>query len=944
MSIKIPINAELDKAGLQQIEAAFNQLGKTAEQAGRIKFAPISKVSVDEAVRMRKEFETMIRLSPGLKKALEAGGQSGKNFDQVEWNKVWKDPRQRAAHAQTMVAYLNPEHIDTVLPSSPTPSGAGDGGRKPPPAWQRAVTGGAAGMAGGIASQIGGPVGAMASGALAGGLAGGLPGAVIGGVTGAITGLISAIGEARQVAINLDTLKRNLGDVNVSFNDLKGVTRGLSTQFALSDDESVRLTQQYSRTANADGKDPQELARQVGTGVGFSRSFGLDPSVGVDFFARMQGIGVTRGADDQKRLALMIGESVAKAGDLPKMADVMAGLSRYLEGNARSLNNAGAAGWLSHFAGLEQSGIAGMNPDNAANIISQIDNTIRQGGTSEAAKNFMSASLQRSQGLTPLQAATQLEGGAFATGASTFGPNSVAAKYYAKFGGGTNSFGNWSSGESNISILQRQLMNEYRGQSPDLMADAFANTFGTSRTQAMAWMASDPAQTDAMAKRMDRLGVKMKDVNATGINAISQIEANGSLSEAEKDKRTLETASKNQEDTEGAAARKAQLDGANAMKRLADEGLPIMTAIQSAVFRIAGMDKVTDSAKDADEAEVKARHSEAVAQIRPLTDEMNAAKKAYDEITPTPQQLGLVKMTPEQTKAKERYEAARQRESDAWAEEKDRWNADKAAAGDRLKYTTEAEQIKAQQRKNLGLDEDAGAGGTASTSSAPVADGGGTSVADLAQMTPQEQQDMQEQEAYAALGSGQGGAQGSVGGGVKTKNGSLTAEQLSKANAADQRLGLPPGTTAALILKESSGNLNAKSRVGARGAFQIMPDNVAHYSKEAGRQLDPHNFDDGLYMYERLMQERKAKTGGDPTKMLRTYHGGYDESQWGAENRAYVPKIEQIRRELAQQQQKQQMAFQHSMVVDINLGEGKERLETADISTRYTPPSASGAN
>lgn len=944
MSIKIPINAELDKAGLQQIEAAFNQLGKTAEQAGRIKFAPISKVSVDEAVRMRKEFETMIRLSPGLKKALEAGGQSGKNFDQVEWNKVWKDPRQRAAHAQTMVAYLNPEQIDTVLPASPTPSGAGNGGRKPPPAWQRAVTGGAAGMAGGIASQIGGPVGAMASGALAGGLAGGLPGAVIGGVTGALTGLISAIGEARQVAINLDTLKRNLGDVNVSFNDLKGVTRGLSTQFALSDDESVRLTQQYSRTANADGKDPQELARQVGTGVGFSRSFGLDPSVGVDFFARMQGIGVTRGADDQKRLALMIGESVAKAGDLPKMADVMTGLSRYLEGNARSLNNAGAAGWLSHFAGLEQSGIAGMNPDNAANIISQIDNAIRQGGTSEAAKNFMSASLQRSQGLTPIQAAMQLEGGAFATGASTFGPDSVAARYYSKFGGGTSSFGNWSSGESNIAILQRQLMAEYRGKSPDLMADAFANTFGTSRTQAMAWMASDPTQTDAMAKRMDRLGVKMKDVNATGINAISQIEANGSLSEAEKDRQTKELASKNQEDTEGAAARQAQLDGANAMKRLADEGLPIMTAIQSAVFRIAGMDKITDGAKAADEAEVQARHQKAMDDMEPLNKEFFAAQKAYEDITPSGKRVQHALtgkgFSDDQQMAYDRMMAARQDLDTATAEEMDRWKTDKAAAGDRLKYTTEAEQIKAQQRKNLGLDTDAGAGGTASTSSGTVAGGMGASVADLAQMTPQEQQDMQEQEAYAALGGGQG----STGGGVKTRNGSLTADQLNKANAADQRLGLPPGTTAALILKESSGNLNAKSRVGARGAFQIMPDNVAHYSAQAGRQLDPHNFDDGLYMYERLMQERKAKTGGDPTKMLRTYHGGYDESQWGAENRAYVPKIEQIRRELAQQQQKQQMAFQHSMVVDINLGEGRERLETADISTRYTPPSASGAN
>ncbi|MNF94068.1 hypothetical protein D3C84_767670 [compost metagenome] len=77
--IKIPVSAELNQQDIgqqiKQVEGALNDLGRVAEEAARARFTPISKVSLDDVRKMRQEFEAMVRLAPGLKKALDAGGQ-----------------------------------------------------------------------------------------------------------------------------------------------------------------------------------------------------------------------------------------------------------------------------------------------------------------------------------------------------------------------------------------------------------------------------------------------------------------------------------------------------------------------------------------------------------------------------------------------------------------------------------------------------------------------------------------------------------------------------------------------------------------------------------------------------------------------------------------------------------------------------------------------------
>lgn len=950
MSIKIPVSAELNQQAItQQIDSvrdALNSLGKDAQGAGKIKFEPINKVSLENVKKMRTEFDAIVKMSPGLKKALGAAGQSGKPFDDVQWDKVWKDERQRREHANSLLRRLLPEDTPNIQDNPEQPGRPNPKQDKTPGtgSWRRAGIGAVAGVAGGVAGQIGGIGGGVAGGALAGGLAGGPLGAAVGGLAGAITSLLGAIGEARDIAVGLDTLKRTLGDTNVSFKELQDSTRDLADEYSLTDAEASGLTKRYANLSGSE--DVADSRNDVGVGVGFSRSFGLDPSAGVGFFGQMRGMGITQSADDSKKLALLIGESVAKAGDLPRLGDVLAGLTRYMEGAARtSLTAPNSAAWLSQFAGLERSGLAGMDPSTAASIISSIDGSIRQGGITEAGKNFMNGTLQRDQGLNTIQAAIQLEGGAFGTGRSTFGADSPMSRFYAKFGGSAP-VASWTADESNVSVLQRNLIKQYQGKPPELMLDAFKNTFGTSYGQSAAWMSSDPEKNDSMLKRMQRLGINWKDVNATGVSRMSQIEANKDLSEDEKDTMIKEAASKNQEDTVGSEARRASIDGGNAMVRLATEGLPMLSSIQAGVLKLAGLDP-----QGPQKTALKTAHEKRSEEIEngPLGIERGEAVKDYNEKVPMWQRLTGSYLDDTQQRAKERMENANAALSKAREGEKSRYeneqtelaaNTPKAlppptrstsnrTAGD--EHMARLEKIKKEQGAEYQSAQDA------FDMAVPEDLRGPDAKLDDEQSFARDRLDAAKAEYDSAIRaekerytSERGAADG------------VTPDLLKRAAESDKKAGLPPGTTAGLMMQESSFNSNAVSSAGAKGLHQIMPDNVEELSRLAGRKLDPTNTADSFYMYDELMAERRRIYGKNTEKMLRSYHGGYDETKWGDVNKDYVPAIERRKRELAANYPAA-TSMTHNVAVDVTMRDPSgNRMNNASINTTVGKPAVSG--
>lgn len=1012
MSITIPVSAELNQQAvtqqIEQMKAALNGLGRVAQDAGRVRFTPVSKIGLEDARKMRQEFESMVRMAPGLKRALESGGQAGKPFDQVEWGKVWTNPAQRAGHAHSMLKHLRPDSIELSSPRS-KPSGTNPHPSASPrnpdnedmPAsiqrsgWRRAAGSAAAGVAGGVAGQVGGLTGGVASGALAGGLVGGGVGAAIGGLAGALTSLLGSLGEARDIAISLDTLKRTLGDTNVSFDKLQDNTRSLANEFSLTDTEATGLTQQYARQAGSD-KNLPGLRDEVGVGVGFSRSFGLDPSAGVGFFGQMKGLGITKNADDNKRLALMIGESVAKAGELPRMGDVLAGLSRYIEGTStRTLGQADSMAWLAKMAGLTQSGLPGVTPGTAGNMIGKVDSAISQGGITEAGKNFMLATIQEKLGLNPIQAEMQLEGGMFATGRSTFGPDSAIGRDYLKQGMKLPEAAN--SDKTNIEMLMASMEQSYAGKSRDLMLNAMKTQFGLSYSQAAAWQTSGSASVGRLVGRLNRLGVDPSQVNSAGISRLSQIEADDSLSSEQKDFLAKDAATKNQEDSVGSEARKASIDSANAMVRLAEQGLPMISSIQAGVLKLAGMDTPL-------QMQLRGENEDRLKEIdSTLGSEKDAAWNDYSNGVPFVKR-GMPSLQNDHEKAlAEKYWSAKKRYDEAVSASnakhaKDRSN--NAVPETEKTWNKIDRDATASANTKLGPDETKLLGLDSSALSKSVAEQEATLAlarAEYERVTPEElraptaqlsdDQQMAKDRYDAAKVDYDDAVQKSSATEptAATSSGPLRGakpreslqdylkadpELAARLAKEDEALGHKSGTAAAQLWQESRFKAHALSNQGAMGHAQVMPANVAELSKRVGRNLDPSNFEDALLMRRLLMKENQndPNIGRDLDRELMAYHGGPSGKAWGAKTRQYVndvkqyipgddrvpggvsaanddrvPAIEMRKRAQENERREQSMAVHvHQTGEFILRDQGGNQVAQADIQTRVGKPVASG--
>jgi len=98
------------------------------------------------------------------------------------------------------------------------------------------------------------------------------------------------------------------------------------------------------------------------------------------------------------------------------------------------------------------------------------------------------------------------------------------------------------------------------------------------------------------------------------------------------------------------------------------------------------------------------------------------------------------------------------------------------------------------------------------------------------------------------------------------------------------------------LWRENRGRNNVDSPAGAMGFPQMMPDTIKGLQKNYPNRgysnaRDPAQ---GMMMYEDLMMEnyRRAKKKGlsdaDASRLgVRAYHGGWNEDDWGKENRAY---------------------------------------------------------
>ncbi|WP_454764436.1 hypothetical protein [Cupriavidus campinensis] len=534
-NVEIQIGAKLDQGDIDKALAVLtrqlNNLGQAIAQQNRVKFNPIDKSTLTDLQKVTAQFESLKKISGGLSQRLKATGQGGAGFFDIDWTKMYDDAGVRARQMRKAFEYVS-AGTGAGFYSPAAPGGGGARPPSPPPplpqpspgtAWGRRVASSglrAMGPAGGVADEA--LSAGLSGGAMAGlaGLAGGLLALGIGKAIGAVK---EKIGAAQNDLIGYDTLKRTLGDVNVSFDALQRSLHAASDGIDVTYQEAQKLGTEFAKISGSN--DAKSLAEEVLNGGGFGRSFGVDPGQSNAFFAQMRQSGVTHSPDDSRRLALDIGEAIAKSGAFAKADEMMQAVASYTAQQTRmGLTPGNATGFAGALTGLVGSHTPGLDPAGAANLLSRVNSSFAAGGNAgEAGQNYLYMTLGKQRGLNPIAARMLMEQGAFGTGAGTFGAGSLFQRWAQQNGVAVP--GAVGSSETNLDSTLKSLRQNYAN--PWLRLDAMSNMFGINHNQAMALDAINPQQLGGLQRALSASGVDLSKMSSTGISALAQIASGG---------------------------------------------------------------------------------------------------------------------------------------------------------------------------------------------------------------------------------------------------------------------------------------------------------------------------------------------------------------------------------------------------------------------------------
>ncbi|MDV7210770.1 hypothetical protein R4769_06170, partial [Azotobacter beijerinckii] len=651
MSIKVPVSAEFNDDGLKQqlseITRAFNQLGAEASKVSGAKFQPISKASVDEARKMRQEFEAMLHISGGLRRTLANAGQDGKQWHQIDWRAAFPDDNQRQQYARMLLNRLREGSVTGHAPVPPAPGGRPAGG---------AGGHGVGSVVGGIAQaglRAAGPVGGVAAGALdtgmkagfGAGLAGLVGGMAALGIGKLVGGVANKVSDAQDEAIAYDRLKRALGDVNVSFDALRNSLRAAGEDVGVTFNEAAKLGGEFAKLANLTSDQSSETAQGVALGGGMARALGLDPSQGVGFLGTLRSVRQTQDHQGDRRIALLIGETIARSGAFAKSDEVLGAISNFVTSQARAtFGRAPVEGYAEHYAGLVGSGIAGLDPTGAANTLNRALTTLSQGGGKGEASQFFSASIAERNGLNQI-AGKLWQQNPMATVNEAFTPDSAVGKYLAQNGVALPTTG---GGGSFYSQTLERLKGSY--SDPWLRLNAAANHLGLNESQAAALLATPAQRLGGMERRLGKLGMNLAGVAGDAIGLLGQIEtgdrsklgdiADDLLGRTDKDKLTIDeardlkaamagsdneelrdvlatlAAQRGQVETEGSKTRDTIAGVSNVMQEYASKSLPLLNDSRAALMALAGKSLGGAGPQAIREAFLDADHNERVTQMR----------------------------------------------------------------------------------------------------------------------------------------------------------------------------------------------------------------------------------------------------------------------------------------------------------------------------------------
>jgi hypothetical protein len=540
--VEIPVEAKLNAgdidAELKQLTQKINALGQAIAKANQVKFNPISKASLDDVKRMNDQFERLKRTSQ-LGQDLNRTGQGSKSFVDLDWNAVATNSITREARRYGAFNRVIAGTGASFTQAAPSPGGGGGGGSgggsggggRPSPGaggspWRNAgrnIVGAGLNAAGPVGGVVNTAISAGSSGGAMAGVAGLLGGIVALGVGKLVGGVMSKIGDAQQDSIGYDTLKRSLGVVNVSFSVLQRSMHAASDAFDGTYQQTLKMGGEFARISGMSGKGSNSLANEVAIGGGFGRSFGVDPEQSNAFFAQMRQFSVTGNDKDSQRLAVYVGEAIAKSGSFAKTDEMLQAIASYTSQQTRmGLASANVGDYTAMLTGMVGSHAPGMDPMGAAGLLSRVNGSIASGGNAgEAGQNFMYMAVGRQLGLSPIMGAALREQGAFGTGQQEFGPTSVMGQW-ASANGVNIPTGAAGSNATTMSMIMSRLHSTY-ANNPELRLSAMQNLFGTNINQSAFLDMMKPTQMGDVMSKLTNAGIDTSKMNPAAISSLAQV-------------------------------------------------------------------------------------------------------------------------------------------------------------------------------------------------------------------------------------------------------------------------------------------------------------------------------------------------------------------------------------------------------------------------------------
>lgn len=445
------------------------------------------------------------------------------------------------------------------------------------------------------------------------------------GAVKAIGAVKSKINDAEQESIGYADLSRSMSTVTADFGRLREAVRSASEGFGIAYAESAKYAKQYSKAAGVD-MSPENLRGELRTAYGFSRGMGLDPSQGVDLFGTMRHNKVANNETDNKRIALMLADAIARAGVFSKADDVLQAVAGFTAQATRaSFAPANIEGFMGSLSGLLGLKMAGLDPNASASVVGKIDAGIR-GNKNEAFRNLILGTAQQSMpGMTAVELGSLMDQGAFGSAQTAFGENSPAQRAAAAMGdkGTLARLKKLAASGGNTMTIDR-VMAGLRAMSPNAgyMKSNLVGAFGLTDTEADAFIAAYGKHGSVRGSLDQYKGVDLSKANTNAFKSMvvaaqgtnedrrrqaKDLMAKGNLSTDENRELSAAIANPGKNDadlksvlvrllstrdmvkTEGDESRENMAKIANATTELATKLIPLTNSIREGIVHLANL-------------------------------------------------------------------------------------------------------------------------------------------------------------------------------------------------------------------------------------------------------------------------------------------------------------------------------------------------------------------